>query len=249
MATFQSTFNTTFPHGFPGMRANTEPENVISRTVETAAGIAIGQPAFRGSDDHGCIAGATQAGTGSSSAGSGNTGNGAMGAITVSAGAKQGNYQLVIIEPGANAGVFAVYDPDGVFVDNGTVAVAFSAGGLAFTLADGSTDFVAGDTFTISVAFSANAKLLGFVVADPNLPAVAASPDTIPQYRTASIMNEGVLWVTAGATVADGDQAYWNPATSRYTNTATHVLLPGVVFDTSGVDGDLVRLAIRKRIQ
>jgi len=80
------------------------------------------------------------------------TGNGTMGAITVSAGAKLGNYQLVIVEPGTNVGTFIVTDPDGIFVGRGIVAAAFSAGGLAFTLADGSTDFVAGDGFTITVA-------------------------------------------------------------------------------------------------
>lgn len=80
-----------------------------------------------------------------------NTGNGAMGAVTLSAGAKPGAYKLTIIEPATNLGTFIVEDPDGLFVGRGVVASAFSAGGLAFTLADGSTDFVAGDGFTITV--------------------------------------------------------------------------------------------------
>lgn len=83
---------------------------------------------------------------------SGNTGNGAMGAITVSAGAKLGSYTLVVVSPGTNVGNFIVTDPDGIFVGQGDVAAGFSAGGLAFTLADGSTDFVAGDGFTITIA-------------------------------------------------------------------------------------------------
>lgn len=82
----------------------------------------------------------------------GNTGNGAMGAITVSAGAQAGDYKLTITSPGTNVGNFIVEGPDGKFVGQGDVAAAFSAGGLAFTLADGSTDFVAGDGFTITVA-------------------------------------------------------------------------------------------------
>lgn len=81
-----------------------------------------------------------------------NTGNGTMGTITVSAGAKAGAYTLTINEPGTNVGAFTVVDPDGIFVGTGNVAAAFSAGGLAFTLADGTTDFVAGDGFTITVA-------------------------------------------------------------------------------------------------
>ena len=82
----------------------------------------------------------------------GNTGNGAMGAITVSIGAKVGTYKLNIVSPGTNVGNFIVEDPDGKFVGQGDVAAAFSAGGLAFTLADGSTDFAAGDGFDIVVA-------------------------------------------------------------------------------------------------
>lgn len=92
------------------------------------------------------LAGATAA------AFAGNTGNGAMGAIVVSAGAKPGVYKLVVIEPAANAGKFTVEDPDGITIGVGTVAAAFSAGGLAFTLADGATDFVSGDGFNITVA-------------------------------------------------------------------------------------------------
>lgn len=97
----------------------------------------------------------TKAGTASAAAFAGNTGNGAMGSITVSAGAKVGAYKLVIIEPATDAGKFQVEDPDGIIVATGAVASAFSAGGLAFTLADGSTDFAAGDGFTITVAAGA----------------------------------------------------------------------------------------------
>lgn len=83
---------------------------------------------------------------------SGNTGNGAMGAITVTAAALPGTYKLMITEPGTNVGNFQVFNPNGLLVDQGDVAAAFSAGGLGFTLADGSTDFVAGDGFDIVVA-------------------------------------------------------------------------------------------------
>jgi hypothetical protein len=91
-------------------------------------------------------------GTASAAAQAGNTGNGTMGAITVGAAAKPGVYKLEIIEPATDAGKFHVFDPDGIFVGQGTVAVAFSAGGLGFTLADGGTDFVSGDGFDITVA-------------------------------------------------------------------------------------------------
>lgn len=81
----------------------------------------------------------------------GNTGNGLMGAITVTGEARVGTYKLVITAVAANAGTFEVEDPNGEIVAKGTVGVAFSHGGLAFTLADGATDFVVGDGFNIAV--------------------------------------------------------------------------------------------------
>lgn len=80
-----------------------------------------------------------------------NTGNGVMGAITVGPAAKVGDYKLIITDPAANAGAFIVEDPTGIEIGHGNVAAAFNAGGLSFTLADGATDFAAGDSFTITV--------------------------------------------------------------------------------------------------
>jgi hypothetical protein len=80
-----------------------------------------------------------------------NVGNGAIGAITVSGAAKVGDYKLFFVEPNTNAGTFIVEDPTGVEIGHGNVASAFSAGGLGFTLADGTTDFLSGDSLTITV--------------------------------------------------------------------------------------------------
>jgi hypothetical protein len=86
-------------------------------------------------------------------AGGGNVGNGVMGAVTVT-NAEPGLYQVVITAPGTNTGEFEVrYGGEGgEVVGQGTVATAYSAGGLAFTLADGATDFTAGDRFDITVS-------------------------------------------------------------------------------------------------
>jgi hypothetical protein len=100
----------------------------------------------------GTVLGQSIASTAIAAAVAGNTGNGAMGAIAVGGAAKSGVYMLSIIEPAANGGEFVVEDPDGVNVGNGTVGVAFNMGGLAFTLADGATDFAAGDQIKITVA-------------------------------------------------------------------------------------------------
>lgn len=99
----------------------------------------------------GAVLGKVTNGTASSAAKAGNTGNGTMGAVTVGA-AKAGAHKLTVIEPGSNVGNFIVEDPDGVNVGSGVVATSFTGGGLIFTLADGGTDFAAGDQFTITVA-------------------------------------------------------------------------------------------------
>lgn len=99
----------------------------------------------------GTVLGKVFAGTASGAAVAGNTGNGTMGAVTVSGTAKAGVYKLTILEPGTNLGDFSVEDPDGIIIGYGTVASAFSAGGIAFTLADGATDFAGGDAFEITV--------------------------------------------------------------------------------------------------
>jgi hypothetical protein len=52
----QSAFTATIPNGFPGMVANGELQNRITRTCEDAGGIAFGAAAFRGVGDHGITA-------------------------------------------------------------------------------------------------------------------------------------------------------------------------------------------------
>lgn len=93
----------------------------------------------------------TAANAGVATADGGNTGNGTMGTVTVGNDALTGTYVLTITAAAANAGTFSVVDPFGAVVGTGTVAVEFSAGGLSFTLADGSTDFAVDDVFTIAV--------------------------------------------------------------------------------------------------
>lgn len=80
------------------------------------------------------------------------TGDGTIGSITEDTNAKVGVYKIVCIEPASNAGQFAVYDPDGIFIGTATVGVAFNGNGINFTIADGATDFGAGAYFTVTVA-------------------------------------------------------------------------------------------------
>lgn len=54
--TIQSTYASDYPKAYAGMLANGEDGNVISRTVEDAAGIGFGKAVYRGAGDHGCTA-------------------------------------------------------------------------------------------------------------------------------------------------------------------------------------------------
>lgn len=82
-----------------------------------------------------------------------NTGNGtitvgaAIGSATVI-----GTYKLVLVAASANAGTFNFYAPDGSLIRQITVGGgATSSDHLTITAADGATDFVVGDSFTIAV--------------------------------------------------------------------------------------------------
>lgn len=100
----------------------------------------------------GAVIGKITLGSASATADAGNTGDGTMGAITVGADAQVGDYVLTITEAATNGGAFQVVDPAGDVVGIGAVGTAFTGGGLTFTLADGATDFVVGDKFTVTVA-------------------------------------------------------------------------------------------------
>lgn len=54
MAELQTVYTDTLAAGYPGMIANGETSNRITRTNEDAAGIVFGSAAFRGAGDHGC---------------------------------------------------------------------------------------------------------------------------------------------------------------------------------------------------
>ncbi len=90
--------------------------------------------------------------TASAVADAGNTGNGVLTLANpaVDANAIGGDYRVIILDPVTNAGQFEVFDPFGNAVGKGVVGTPF-ANQVKFTIADGSTDFVAGDGFTIHV--------------------------------------------------------------------------------------------------
>lgn len=56
MPNLQPTYTLARPTGYPGMVANGETSNRISRTIEDTAGVAFGKAVFRGVGDHGVTA-------------------------------------------------------------------------------------------------------------------------------------------------------------------------------------------------
>lgn len=66
---------------------------------------------------------------------------------------------------------------------------------------------------------------------------------------TASLMTDGQIFVTAGASVVPGDDVYFITATGRYgtTSGAGATLIPGAYFDTTGADGDIVEISLKHR--
>lgn len=81
-----------------------------------------------------------------------NTGNGTIAASSLSVGAAPltGAY----LAKATSSTVFAVTDPEGNALGNATVGSAFTSTGINFTITAGGTAFVAGDSFTLSVADS-----------------------------------------------------------------------------------------------
>lgn len=134
--------------------------------------------------------------TSSAAADASNTGS--SGAMTldvttpVLAGAKNGVYRVVCVEPGTNVGTFAVFDPEGIEIGRYVVGGADFATHIKFAIAD-ATDFVAGDAFSVTVGIESY-KDETFEVLDPaatdgsQIPAgIAIYPATTGAGETAEI--------------------------------------------------------------
>lgn len=137
-----------------------------------------------------------------------NTGNGTMTGVAAAGPVKVGTYTLACTFAVTNGGVFKLTDPDGVIVaDNLTLRVgdtlvtSFVAGGLAFDITEGSTDFAAADEFTVAV--TANGK---YVPLDPT--AADGSQAFAGIYNGADIAEADIqAGDTTGEIITGGDAA------------------------------------------
>lgn len=133
-----------------------------------------------------------------------NTGNGAAGTITRLSKALVGAYTLTCITAATNAGTFRVLDPNGYRLADLVVAQAYNNGHFSITIADGSADFIVGDSFTVTVAAgsgkfrlvnSANtdgSDIAEAVLAEARNVAAGADETNVPIYETGEF-NSGAL--------------------------------------------------------
>ncbi len=95
---------------------------------------------------------ATEGGTASGTNAFTGTGNGTSSAIVAGANAIVGDYIILCIDATVSGSeIFSVTDPDGVHLADLTVGVAYSNTHLGLTLTDGSTDFIVGDFWTVTM--------------------------------------------------------------------------------------------------
>lgn len=130
------------------------------------------------------------------------TGGGGAAVFALAAGATgDPTASAIVVTDPAQAGVytvsftaatkFDVEDPNGAKIGSGTTGVAFSKGGLAFTLTAGSTAAVAGDMATITVA-AAKGKYVAFAANGSTGPAVGILYQALPA-ATGDVKAVGML--------------------------------------------------------
>src|SRR6218665_715887 len=93
---------------------------------------------------------------------------------------------------------------------------------------------------------AANA-LIGITIANYAAPPKADGDvdDAYPQYSSAGLMTQGVIWVTAGANATDGAQVYVTPGGVFTPTSSSNILLTGSFFEDTLSSGALVRIAKR----
>lgn len=133
-------------------------------TRTKAVTIAASQTLVRGA-----VIGLNKIKAGTAAADAGNTGQGAISAYALAAGgpAKIGTYKATFVIAASGGGTYNVTDPDGILIGQGVVGTAFLGGGITFSIADGTPDFIVGDFFNLPVeADTGYGKLLNKAATD-----------------------------------------------------------------------------------
>lgn len=132
---------------------------------------------------------------------------------------QEGRYTALCIEPGLNVGTFAVYDPMGVLLGIHITAGAAFANQIKFAIADGATDFVAGDLFEIFAkagSIAANAGNTGNGVATLYQVLSGSKPGVYTVTITVAAANSGTYSVVDPEGVLVGTGTVGAIATNRF---------------------------------
>lgn len=147
------------------------------------------------------------------------TGNGVLTRATpaASGSALVGDYKVRFEAAVADGGDFIVVRPDGTEDGVGKVGTAY-VGDVKFTIADGATDFVVGDNFTLSVSGVGKVVPLnlsgtdgsqiaaGVVIRQATVPSGADAPVVLLRRGPAILLSDGLIW-PSGATTAQQNNA------------------------------------------
>jgi hypothetical protein len=98
------------------------------------------------------------------------------------------------------------------------------------------------------VTATPSANLMGITIANyaaPPVQATGVQADSYPQYSTAGILTQGVIWVVAGEAVTDGAQAYVTSGGAIVDTATDNTILTGWFFQDTVASGALCRLAKR----
>lgn len=133
-----------------------EAQNRYSReaiTIGTAVALVIGQVLGQAVTGGFTVADAVKTGTGNGTITQSGTPASRYGDDVM-----PGIYKAVCIAAAANAGTFRVTAPNGAVIGDATVGVAFASSHINFTINDGATDFIVGDSIVFTVDQTAKGK-------------------------------------------------------------------------------------------
>jgi hypothetical protein len=132
------------------------------------------------------------------------TGNGVITVGAIGQDAQAGTYKLACVAAASNAGTFNFYGPNGELIRQVAVGGGAEANDhIVITIADGSSDFVVGDSWTIAVAGGDYSELApaatdGTQIAAGLLYAVSDATDAavaiLVVVRNAEVKIDGVIW-------------------------------------------------------
>ena len=153
------------------------------------------------------------------------TGNGTVSGVFPGPEVQVGSYVATCTAAAANAGTFSVTCPDGKVLPSATVAVAYTSRHINFTIADGATDYIVGDSFTFVVSTTVPTVIGG--TGTGVLSALSLGPDAKPgRYKINNdvvVANGGDMTVTGPDGNVVGGRFIWSASGSTASFTSRQI--------------------------